>query len=81
MTYLITDIASEQDYSNELKELNSLKIDTKRQEVVLLKIGFKIIQSFKVLSKRWKQVLKRKTLKVFKANNNRNSDSINLSDC
>lgn len=51
MTYLITDIASEQDYSNELKELNSLKIDTKRQEVVLLKIGFKIIQSFQVLSK------------------------------
>lgn len=51
MTYLIADIASEQDYSNELKELNSLKIDTKRQEVVLLKIGFKIIQSFQVLSK------------------------------
>lgn len=68
MTYLITDIASEQDYSNELKELNSLKIDTKRQEVVLLKIGFKIIQSFQVLSKQWKQVFKR------------NSDSINLSD-
>lgn len=51
MTYLIADIASEKDYSNELKELNSLKIDTKRQEVVLLKIGFKIIQSFQVLSK------------------------------
>ena len=51
MTYLIADIASEQDYSNELKELNSLKIDTKRQKAVLLKIGFKIIQSFQVLSK------------------------------
>ena len=62
MTYLIADIASEQDYSNELKELNSLKIDTKRQEVVLLKIGFKIIQSFQVLSKQWKQVFKRKRL-------------------